>query len=154
MTRVLALVSFASLIGAIALIDTDQEVLAIVLFCVWLATGLWLLARRLWHAARDAVSDMRTFASGDVQTARIVSVGDPKGWFNPTSEVVFELEAGDGVTKRQFDREIPIPFFVAWGYRLSKRFRVPFVSETTLAEVMRLEFRREGLDLSVSRSLT
>jgi hypothetical protein len=96
---------------------------------------------------------MRTFASGDVQTARIVSVGDPKGWFNPTSEVVFELEAGDGVTKRQFDREIPIPFFVAWGYRLSKRLRVPFVSETTLAEVMRLEFRREGLDLSVSPSL-
>jgi hypothetical protein len=52
---------------------------------------------------------------------------------------------------RQFDREILIPFFVAWGYRLSKRFKVPFVSETTLAEVMRLEFRREGLDLSVSR---
>jgi hypothetical protein len=29
--------------------------------------------------------------------------------------------------------------------------KVPFVSETTLAEVMRLEFRREGLDLSASR---
>jgi hypothetical protein len=78
-TRILALVSFAALIGAIALFGADQEVPAIVLFFVWLATGLWLLARRLWHAAQGAVSDIRTFASGDVQTARIVSVGDPKG---------------------------------------------------------------------------
>jgi hypothetical protein len=127
-TRILALVSFAALVGAIALFGADREVPAIVLFFVWLATGLWLLARRLWHAAQGAVSDIRTFASGDVQTARIVSVGDPKGWFNPTSEVVVELEADDGAAKRQLDRDVPIPFFVAWGYRLSKRLKVPFVS--------------------------
>ena len=124
--------------------------LAIVLFLISLVIAVVLLFRRLFHAAKDAVNDARAFASGDVQKARIVEVGDPRGWFNPQSNVVLELEAEDG-TKRSFDHDIPVPFFVAWGYRLSKRFKLPLISEANLTELMGVELRREGMNVSAWR---
>jgi hypothetical protein len=151
MIRVLTLAATASLIGSIVAVSAGEELLAFVLGVLCLLITVVLMFRRLFYSARDAVRDAGAFASGDVQKARIVSVGDPRGWLNPKSTVALELEAADGVTKREFDREIPVPFMLAWGYRLSKRFKLPVVSEHALAEMMSFEFRREGMDVSVSR---
>jgi hypothetical protein len=151
MIRSLALASAVCLVGAIVAASAGEDVLAIVLFLAWLVIGLVLLARRLFHGVRDAVRDAHAFVSGDIQHARILEVGEPKGWFSAESNVVLELEAEDG-TKRQFDRDLPIPFFLAWGYQLSKRLRLPLISKTILAEMLRFEFRREGMEVSVSRA--
>jgi hypothetical protein len=148
--RYVTLAGTACFVGAIVATAVDHDLLAMVLFLISLLIALMLMIRRLFHAAKDAVSDARAFASGDVQQARIVEVGDPKGWINTRSDVVLELEAEDG-SRRSFDHDIPVPFFVAWGYRLSKRFKVPLISQANLTELMGIELRREGLDVSVSR---
>jgi hypothetical protein len=148
--RYVTLAGTACFVGAIVATSVDQDVLAIFLGLVSLVIAVVLLFRRLFHAAKDAVNDARAFVSGDVQQARIIEVGDPKGWFNPQSNVVLELEAEDG-TKRSFDHDIPVPFFVAWGYRLSKRFKVPLISQANLTELMGIELRREGMNVSASR---
>jgi hypothetical protein len=148
--RYITLAGSACFIGAIVATSLDHDLLAIVLGLITLLIAVGMLFRRLFHAAKDAVSDARAFVSGDVQQARIVEVGDPKGWINPKSNVVLELEAEDG-TRRSFDSDIPVPFFIAWGYRLSKRFKVPLISQANLTELMGIELRREGLDVSASR---
>jgi hypothetical protein len=148
--RYVTLAGTACFVGAIVATSVDQDVLAIFLGLISLVIAVVLLFRRLFHAAKDAVNDARAFVSGDVQQARIIEVGDPKGWFNPQSNVVLELEAEDG-TKRSFDHDIPVPFFVAWGYRLSKRFKVPLISQANLTELMGIELRREGMNVSASR---
>jgi hypothetical protein len=148
--RYVTLAGTACFVGAIVATSADRDLLGLVLFCVSLLIGVVLLIRRLFHAAKDAVNDARAFVSGDVQQARIIEVGDPKGWFNPQSNVVLELEAEDG-TRRSFDHDIPVPFFVAWGYRLSKRFNVPLISEANLTELMSVELRREGMNVSAAR---
>jgi hypothetical protein len=40
---------------------------------------------------------------------------------------------------------------MAWGYRLSKRFKVPLISQANLTELMGIQLRREGMDVSASR---
>jgi hypothetical protein len=148
--RFLTLAGAACFIGAIVAAGVDRDVLALFLGLITLVIAMVLLIRRLFHAAKNAVSDARAFVSGDVQQARIVEVGDPRGWFLPKSSVVLELEAEDG-TRRSFDHDIPVPLFVAWGYRLSKRFKVPLISEANLTDLMGLELRREGMNVSASR---
>jgi hypothetical protein len=148
--RYITLAGTACFVGAIVATAVDQDLLAIVLFLISLLIALVLMFRRLFHAAKDAVSDARAFVSGDVQQARIIEVGDPKGWINTRSNVVLELEAEDG-TRRSFDSDIPVPFFIAWGYRLSKRFKVPLISQANLTELMGIELRREGMNVSASR---
>jgi hypothetical protein len=148
--RYVTLAGTACFVGAIVATSVNHDVLGIALGLVSLLIGTVLLFRRLFHAAKDAVSDARAFVSGDVQKARIVEVGDPSGWINPKSNVVLELEAEDG-TRRSFDHDIPVPFFMAWGYRLSKRFKVPLISDGFLTELMEVELRREGMDVSASR---
>jgi hypothetical protein len=148
--RYITLAGTACFVGAIVATSLNHDLLGIALGLVSLLIAVGLLFRRLFHAAKDAVNDARAFVSGDVQQARIIEVGDPKGWSNTRSNVVLELEAEDG-TRRSFDHDIPVPFFVAWGYRLSKRFKVPLISQANLTELMGIELRREGLDVSLSR---
>ena len=99
---------------------------------------------------RGIVGDARRFVSGDIQQARLVDVGDPSGIFNPESTVVLELEGEDG-TSHRFERDVPIPFPVAWSYRLGKRFNLPWVGGSDLGGLMAVELRREGMDVSVGR---
>ena len=106
--------------------------------------------RRGYHKVRGIVDDARRFVSGDIQQARLVDVGDPSGIFNPESTVVLELEGEDG-TRHRFERDVPIPFPVAWSYRLGKRFNLPWVGGSDLGELMAVELRREGMDVSVGR---
>ena len=150
MIRYITLAGTACFIGAIVATSLDHDLLAIALGLISLLIAVGLLFRRLFHAAKDAVNDARAFVSGDVQQARILEVKDPRGWINPKSNVVLELEAEDG-TKRSFDSDIPVPFFIAWGYRLSKRFKVPLISQANLTELMGVELRREGMNVSASR---
>jgi hypothetical protein len=129
--------------------DNSTPVIAVlVLLSVAITSMLGLRAG--YHKARGIVSDARTLISGDVQHARLVSVGDPKGLFSPASPVVLELEGEDG-TVHNFEREVPVPFPVAWSYRLGKRFNLPLARSTDLSELMAFELKREGMDVSVGR---
>jgi hypothetical protein len=148
--RAITFAGTASFVGAIVAAGADKDLLSVILGLITLLIAVFLLFRRLFHAARDAVNDARAFVSGDVQQARILEVNDPKGWFNPKSNVVLELEAEDG-TRRSFDSDIPVPFFIAWGYRLSRRLKVPLISRANLTELMGIELRREGMNVSVGR---
>ena len=82
--------------------------------------------RRGYHKARGIVSDARTLISGDIQHARLVGVGEPKGFFTPEATVMLELEGEDG-TVHPFERDVPIPFPMAWSYRIGKRFNLPLM---------------------------
>ena len=64
--------------------------------------------------------------SGDIQHARLVGVGEPKGFFTPEATVMLELEGEDG-TVHPFERDVPVPFPMAWSYRLGKRFNLPLM---------------------------
>jgi hypothetical protein len=49
-----------------------------------------------------------------------------------------------------FEREIPVPFPMAWSYRIGKRFNLPLM-RTDLSQLMAFELNREGMDVSVGR---
>lgn len=152
MIRFLALLGSACMLGAIglALIDAERYVAASLILLVAGLIIFGLLAiRRAYYKVKGVVSDARAFTSGNIQHARIVSVGEPKGWFNPEANVVLELEGEDG-TKRQFDRDMPVPWPMALTYRLGKRFNAPGMG-TDLGQLVAVELKREGLNVSVSR---
>ncbi|MGH2987336.1 MAG: hypothetical protein ACRDLO_11715 [Solirubrobacterales bacterium] len=121
--------------------------LVLALLAVWIS--IVLMVRRGYHAARGIVRDAHAFASGDIQHSRLVDVGDPQGILNPESTVVLELEDENGTVHR-FDRDVPVPFPMAWSYRLGKRFNLPFLG-TDLGGLMAFELRREGMDVEVNR---
>jgi hypothetical protein len=150
--RTLSLLSIACIAAAIALVifgDGNTPVVVVLVLAAFAITTL-LGIRAGYRKARGIVSDARTFISGDIQQARLVSVGDPKGLLNPASTVVLELEGEDG-TVHPFERDVPIPFPVAWSYRLGKRFNLPLVKSADLSELMAFELKREGMDVSAGR---
>ena len=153
MIRALTLIGVGCFVGAIALLAAGEgnAPVAVILILLSIAISIVLGIRRGYRKARDIVSDARRFASGDVQKARIVDVGDPKGIFNPQVNVMLELEGEDGTT-HSFDREVPVPFPVAWSYRLGKRFNLPLVRSANLAEMMAFELKREGMDVNVGHA--
>jgi hypothetical protein len=154
--RALSLLSIACIAAAIVLaLATGDDNTPIVVVLVLAAVGISILLgiRSGYHKARNLISDARAFVSGDIQTARLVEVGDPKGLFNPESTVVLELEGEDGV-KHRFERDVPIPWPVALSYRFGRRFKAPLVGGTDLSEMMAFELRREGLDVEVGRAAT
>ena len=152
--RTLSLFSIACIAAAVILLlttDNSDTPVAIVLVLVAFGITTLLGIRRGYHKVRGIVDDARRFVSGDIQHARLVDVGDPSGIFNPESTVVLELEGEDG-TRHRFERDVPIPFPVAWSYRLGKRFNLPWVGGSDLGELMAVELRREGMDVSVGRT--
>ena len=71
-------------------------------------------------------------------------MGDPKGILNPESTVTLALEGEDG-TVHNFERDVPIPFPVAWSYRFGKRYNLPFISgPTSRADGVRAQARGHG----------
>jgi hypothetical protein len=152
MIRALTLLGTACFFGGIVLLGADSQdnaVIAIALILVSVGISLVLGLRAGYHKARGIVRDAQAFASGDIQHARLVDVGEPKGLFNPESNVVLELEGENGTVHR-FDRDVPIPFPMAWSYRLGKRFNLPFLG-ADLGRLMALELRREGMDVDLGR---
>jgi hypothetical protein len=104
--RALTLLTVACWAGALLLLLTDASGnvgYIVVLILIATALSLFLSARAAYHRARNFVSDARAFLSGDIQQARLVSVGEPKGWFSPASEVTVELE-GEDTTSRSRSR--------------------------------------------------
>lgn len=151
--RTLSLLSIACIAAAVILVvatDSSSTPVAVVLVLVAFGITTLLGIRRGYHKVRGIVNDARRFVSGDIQQARLVDVGDPSGIFNPESTVVLELEGEDG-TSHRFERDVPIPFPLAWSYRLGKRFNLPWVGGSDLGELMAVELRREGMDVSVGR---
>jgi hypothetical protein len=120
-----------------------------VLLLISLGISVLLGIRAAFHKARDVVGDARTFISADIQHARLVGVSEPKGWFNPESTVMLELEGADGVV-HAFEREMPVPFPIAWSHRFAKRFKVPGAN-ADLSKLMAFELKREGMDVQVGR---
>ena len=57
---------------------------------------------------------------------RLVSVGHPEGWFLPTSEVVLEVKAKDGTVSCSAPA-FPVPWPVAWAWRIARLLGVPLV---------------------------
>jgi hypothetical protein len=150
--RALALTSVVCIVAAIALtVINGSGNIPVVIVLVLVAFGITTLLaiRRGYQTARGIVSDARTLISGDIQHARLVSVGDPKGIFNPESTVMLELEGENG-TVHNFERDIPVPFPMAWSYRIGKRFNLPLM-RTDLSQMMAFELKREGMDVSVGR---
>jgi len=150
--RVLSIVSTACLVLAVilALIDAERFAVSwILLILVAIPIGIFLGLRRGYLAAREVVGAARSFVTGDVQHARIAEVGEPEGFFTPSSNLVLELEGEDGAIHR-FDREVPVPFPAALAYRLGRRFKLPFVGRKPLTEMMAFELRREGLDIDLN----
>ncbi len=153
MIRTLSLLSIACIAAAIVLVlATGDDNTPIVIVLVLAAFGITTLLgiRSGYHKVRGVISDARAFVTGDIQTARLVEVGEPKGFFNPESTVVLELEGEDGATHR-FERDVPVPLPVALSYRFGRRFKAPLVGGKDLDEMMAFELRREGLDVSVGR---
>ena len=150
--RILSALSIACVAAAIALVvfgeDNNTPVVAVLVLAAFGITSL-LAIRSGYHKARSIVSDASAFVRGDVQQARLVSVGDPKGIFWPKSELQLEIEGEDG-TVHGFEREVPVPFFIAWSHRLGKRFNLPLM-QTDLSQLMAFELRREGMSVSVGR---
>ena len=152
MIRLLTFVGAACFFGAIALLladSHDNAVTAIVLILVSLGISLVLGIRSGYNKARGIVRDAQAFVSGDIQHARLVEVGEPKGLINPESTVVLELEGEDGASHR-FERDVPVPFPMAWSYRFGRRFKVPFMT-ADLNSLMAFELRREGMDVEIGR---
>jgi hypothetical protein len=150
--RTLTWISIACIAGAIALVVLGENTpVAAVLVLLALGITSLLAIRAGYLKARSVVSDASNFIRGDVQHARLVRVDDPKGIFWPKSALHLELEAADG-TIHPFEREVPVPFFMAWSYRLGKRFSMPWLGGTDLNELVAFQLRREGMKVSVGRS--
>ena len=92
--RALALASVACLVAAVALTVFGGANTPVIVILILASAGIsTLLAIRAgFIKARGIVEDARTFVTGDIQHARLVDVGDPKGIFNPECEVTLELE--------------------------------------------------------------
>ena len=151
--RTLSFLSIACIVAAIALVvfGEDQNtpvVVVLVLAAVGITTLLGIRAGFL--KARSIARDAQSFISGNVQNARLMGVSEPKGIFWPKSQLQLQLEGEDGKT-HPFEREVPVPFFMAWGYRLGRRFNMPLMRNIDLNELMAFELRREGMSVSVGR---
>jgi hypothetical protein len=153
--RVLTLAGIACLAGGVLLIVTASVPAGVLLLLIGLliegALAVRAAVRRALDAvghARAVVTDARTFFTGDVQHARLVDVGEPHGWFSPAMDVAIELEDAEGGVHR-IDREVPVSFPLAWGYRLGKR--LPGLSRINLTEMLAVELKREGRKINVSR---
>ena len=150
--RSLSLISIACVAVAIGLVVFgDGENTPVVVVLVLAAAGITTLLgiRAGFLKAKSIVSDAQNFIRGNVQHARLIRVDDPKGIFWPKSAMHLELEAEDG-TVHPFEREVPVPFFMAWSYRLGKRWNAPFLGGD-LNELMAFQLRREGMKVSVGR---
>jgi hypothetical protein len=151
--RALSLIGIGCLVAAIALLalgsDGDRPVV-VILILVAVAISILFGIRRGYQTLRKVASDAAAFASGDVQQARLVDVGEPRGWFNPQSEIQLELEGEDG-NVHSIQRGVPVPFPLAWSYRLGKRFNLPLFARIELTEMMAAELKREGMSVSVAR---
>jgi hypothetical protein len=151
--RTLSFLSIACIAVAIGLVvfgeDQNTPVVVVLVLAAFGITTL-LGIRAGYHKARSVVRDASAFVRGDVQHARLVDVGDPKGVLWPKSTLQLELEGEDG-QKHAFERDVPVPFVVAWSYRLGKRFNLPLARSTDLGSLMAFELRREGMDVTVGR---
>lgn len=156
MIRALSIAGIACLVGGFAIIALDDErdyvIPAIALILASGAIGIVLGVRKAYLTISDAVGAAHRFATGRVQHARLVEVGEPKGLIWPSVEVVLELEGEDGA-KHRFERELPVPPPWAWSYRFGKLIgrRLPFMPQSSLSELLAFELRREGLSVSVGR---
>lgn len=150
MTRAVSITASVAFVAALAIFQfaSDQAALGVVLLLISLLIGAALGVRRGYLKVREVAGHAQAFVTGRVQHARIVEVGEPEGFFNPTSRLVLELEGESGPIHR-FDREVPVPFPFALSRRLSRRFRVPFLGNQDLSEYMAFELRREGLDIDL-----
>ena len=151
--RTLSALSIACIAAAIALVvfddDGDRRIVVILVLAAFGITTL-LGIRAGYHKVRSVVSDAQSFIRGNVHNARLVGVSEPKGIFWPKSQLQLELEGEDGKV-HPFEREVPVPFFMAWGYRLGRRFNLPLMRNIDLDELMAFELRREGMAVSVGR---
>ena len=150
--RVLSALSIACVAVAIALVvfgeDNNTPVVVVLVLAAFGITTL-LAIRAGYLKARGIVSDATAFIRGPVQHGRLVGVDDPRGIFWPQSTLHLELEGQDGKV-HQFERDVPVPFFIAWSHRIGRRFNLPFM-RTDLSRLMAFELRREGMSVSVGR---
>jgi len=87
---------------------------------------MYRLLKRL--GIRDTIRAVREIAhGGGPVAARLVSVGRPQGLIFTTSEVMLEVERGDGGTTT-LAPSLPVPPPYAWAYRVAHALGVPLVS--------------------------
>lgn len=152
MVRVISITATGAFLLGIVLLFVDAGayvVPAILLILLSVGLGTFLGLRRLYKRVREIVAAVQTFVTGDVRHARIVDVGEPKGFFGPTAETTLEVEGDEGHVHR-IVVEMPVPFPAAIGYRLGRRWNLPIIGRRPLSELMAVELRREGLKLSAN----
>jgi hypothetical protein len=77
---------------------------------------------------RTAKSIKSAASGGGPAAIRLCKVEHPKGWILPSAEVSLEVVGKDGrVTP--IDTALPVPFAFAWGYRLARVLKVPFIRD-------------------------
>jgi hypothetical protein len=151
--RLLSLAGVICLVLAVILLVNDASGNAgkvVLLLLAFTAISTILAIRAAFHKVRNIARDARAFISGDIQHARLIEVSEPKGIIFTRVNFVLELEGEDG-KKHQFDRDVPTPFFTAWAYRLGKRFNLPLLRRFNPTTMLAMEFKREGMSVSVSR---
>lgn len=150
--RLLSFGGVACLVLAAVLLSSDAGgnagwvVLLLVAFTV---ISSILAIRAAFMKVRSIARDARAFVSGDIQHARLIEVAEPKGIIFTRVNFVLELEGEDG-KKHVFDRGVPTPFLAVWAYRLGKRFKLPLLRRFNPTEMLAMEFKREGMKVSVS----
>ena len=77
---------------------------------------------------RRAAEELRRLrAGGGPRLLRLVRVSEPRGLIVPTVELELELEARDSTLTR-VDAPVPLPWALAWGYRLARAAGTPYVA--------------------------
>ncbi len=89
---------------------------------------------------RDAVREVRrVMGGGGPKLVRLVGIGRPQGIIVPTATVRLEVESKTG-RKARFEPALPVPWPLAWSYRLSRALGVPLLSGLD-PERLRFELR-------------
>ncbi len=129
MIRLLGFLTLACWAGGLLLLitaDGESSVsvpgIAMIAVALLLTFGLWL--RRTYYRVRGLATDARFLIAGDVEDARVVSVGKPQGRWRPSSEVTVELKGADGHI-HSIQRELRMPIGFGWVMRFAQRLSLP-----------------------------
>jgi hypothetical protein len=78
---------------------------------------------------REAVRQIQIVRKhGGPRRIHVLHVGRPQGLIVNASDLLLEVEAKDG-TRHKIETAVPLPFFYAWAYRLSRLLHVPLISK-------------------------
>jgi hypothetical protein len=70
----------------------------------------------------------RVHQAGGPKRLRLIKVEHPRGLIFASAQATLDVETNSGKTVR-VSPALPVPFLYAWGWRLARRLKVPFISD-------------------------